>query len=418
MRELKDRQVIVVIHRFGGLIFGNYMNYNTVIDHSQNDVIYFVNENGYKDIAAYKEQAAKIVRFERLEQQDELDQAMFEVVSTYGPIDHLISLSEFDMDVAAFLRTKYAIPGVDEQQVQLYRNKVEMKKRLKEHSIRTPYFIDFTTSDEVLAFAKKVNYPLILKPKVSAASIGVKLVHTDAELEEFLTTISLADYEAEEFVEGTIFHIDGIVNKGKIEFISVSRYVGSCLDFSKGKPCGSILITKDKNLRQRIVDFTGRSLKALELSEGSFHMELIHKQEKELVFLEIGARFGGAEIPFFLLDRFGIHLGEETVKILLGTFTGVPEADLNIHGGFLQIPEPQNTPLEVIHVTSLKEQIPEIFSEVIPNAGDIMDGSGSYYHISGRFMFDGQSEDQVEQAILKSIQLFHLEGKPLEKIKI
>ncbi|MNN21082.1 hypothetical protein D3C81_1343900 [compost metagenome] len=65
-------------------------------------------------------------------------------------------------------------------------------------------------------------------------------------------------------------------------------------------------------------------------------------------------------------------------------------------------------------MTSIKDLIPEIFHEQIPKPGEIMDGKGSYYHISGRYMFRGNSEAEVEAAIHKAIELFHIEAKPLE----
>lgn len=413
-----DNKVIVVFHRFGGVMVGGYVNYNNVIDHRNNRVIYFVNERGYGDIAAYEDQAARVYKFDDLANGSEVDTAMQEVIGLYGPVQHIIAMSEFDLEMAALLRTKYDIPGTNSKQVKLFRDKVMMKRQLQSDHIRIPKFMDIGTSGDVIAFAEEIGYPLILKPKSSAASVGVKLVNTRAELEENLSTLQLDDYECEEYVSGPIFHVDGLARNGSVEFLSVSRYIGTCYGFSLGDPCGSVLISDDEELYGRMHEFTQRCIRSLGLHNGCFHMELIYKDELEPVFLEIGARVGGAEIPFFILDRFGVNLCEEAVKIEMGTFKEIRKPKCKVHGGFLQFPEPRNTPVEVVGVTTLIHEIPEIFSEVVPRVGDILDGKGAYYRISGRYMFHGESDEQIERSIRKTVNMFKLEGKPLEEVLV
>ncbi|QYR23493.1 ATP-grasp domain-containing protein [Paenibacillus sp. sptzw28] len=414
-------KVIVVIHRFGDYILGGFVNYNRVIDHSEHRVVYFVNARGHQDINAYKDQAAAIYEFPDLEDYAALEDAAKEVIESYGIIDYIIAMSEYDLIQAAKLRTKFGIPGTSEQKIALYRNKIVMKERLQSDGLRVPNFLDYETVEDAISFAEKAGFPLILKPKLGAASKGVLRVSNWEELIQSLTAIEraneTANYQCEEFVNGPIFHIDGLVRHGQLKFITVSQYVNGCLAFSQGLPNGSFIITDRTELKNRMTLFTEDVLRALELRDGCFHLEVIDREGVEAVFLEIGARMGGAETPFLTLELYGVNLCEEWIKIELGTFTELDVPQTGIHGGLLQFPEPPCVPAEVISVTSIIDRVPEIFHERIPEPGEIMDGSGSYYHISGRYMFRGESEAKVEQAIHWAIELFRIEARPLEPMK-
>lgn len=415
-------KVIVVIHRFGDYIFGGFVNYTRVIDHSVNQVIYLVNSRGHQDISHYENQAADVHELEDIEDYTALHTAMQKTLEKYGRVDMLIAMSEYDLSNAAKLRTSFAIPGTDEEKIALYRNKVVMKERLQSDGLRIPRFIDYKTPEEAISFAEEAGYPVILKPKVGAASQGVSRVSNRKELEDVLFSIEqaneTANFQCEEFITGPIFHIDGLIQKGELQFIAVSQYVNGCLAFSQGIPNGSFVVTDRIPLKERLTRFTEEVLHSLELDNGCFHLEVIDRNGEEAVFLEIGARMGGAETPFLTLELFGVNLCEEWIKIELGTFEKLEAPETGVHGGLLQFPEPPNVPAEVVQVTSLMGKIPEIFHEQIPQPGEVMDGKGSYYHISGRYMFRGQSEAEVEAAIHKAIELFHIEAKPLEPAAI
>ncbi|USB31705.1 ATP-grasp domain-containing protein [Paenibacillus sp. YPG26] len=415
---MKEGKVIVVIHRFGDYVLGGFVNYARVIDHSLNRVVYLVNARGHQDIREYREQAAGVHELSDIEDYPSLEAAMQTTVEEYGQVDLIIAMSEFDLINAAKLRTRFNIPGTSEEKISLYRDKIVMKERLQRDGLRIPKFLDYQTPEEAISFAEDTGYPIILKPKLGAASKGVSKAHNRAELEEILADIDKANeaasFQCEEFVTGPIFHIDGLIQQGELQFIAISQYVNGCFAFSQGMPNGSFIVTDRLDLRNRMTSFTEEVLRSLELRNGCFHLEVIDRNGQEAVFLEIGARMGGAETPFLTLELYGVNLCEEWIRIELGTFEKLSVPETGVHGGLLQFPEPPCVPAEVVHVTSIKGLIPEIFHEQIPKPGEIMDGQGSYYHISGRYMFRGNSEAEVEAAIHKAIEIFHIEAKPLE----
>lgn len=405
-------QTFVILHRWPN----QFMQFQNLIDHKANRVIYFCTEGGKQGIESYIDQATDVVVFEDLTDLDELRKHCREVIDRHGGIDRIIAMSEYDLAPAAQLRTEFGVTGTQAHQVVLYKDKVEMKKRMKRDNLRAPEFFDCQNADEIRQFAQKIGYPLILKPKTGASSHGVVLVRSEDELEKALPTIDFDDYECEEYIEGPIFHIDGLTHKGELIFSSVCRYFNTCLAFLDGVPTGSILEDDQARVAQ-LTAFAADVVKSLELHNSAFHLEVIMKNGVEPVFLEIGARISGGELAFMVEDLYGVHLGEEWLKIELGLFQGLNVEQKYPCGGFVLIPEPRDVPVEVIHAPSMVDQIDEMINEILPQPGDILDGNGGYLKISGRFMFRGENGAQIEQAFQKTIDRFKLEYKPLSSVK-
>ncbi|PLT44695.1 ATP-grasp domain-containing protein [Paenibacillus sp. FSL W8-1187] len=412
---------IAVIHRFGDVVLGGFVDYSRVIDHSRDQVAYFVNARGRKDIAAVEPLAAEVHELAELEAYEPLRAALSDASARLGGFDLLIALSEFDLSHAARLRSELAIPGVGLDRISLYRDKIVMKERLRRDGIRVPRFLDGADEEAALAFARETGYPLIVKPRRGAASQGVRRAEDERQLREALRAVHEAgmagDCQVEEFVAGPIFHIDGLVKDGELAFYAPSQYVGGCLGFAEGRPNGSFIVTDRQELRDRLQRFTEETLRSLELTDGCFHLEVIDRDGREAVFLEIGARMGGAETPFLTVDLYGVNLCEEWIRIELGTFEPLQAPQEGVHGGLIQFPEPPGTPAEVVSVSSLLGVVPEIYDEWTPQPGEILDGKGSYYHISGRYRLRGESEAAVEKAILRAMGLFRIEARPLAPVE-
>ena len=210
---------------------------------------------------------------------------------------------------------------------------------------------------------------------------------------------------------GQIYHVDGIVADGHVSFAQPSRYLNTCLDFRNGLPLGSLLLDWDDPRRRQICSFADRCIAALSLDNSAFHLELIEGMDGRLYFLEIGARVGGGEIPFLIKELLDVDLVQEWINAELGISSrrlSLPRAQAN-SGGFLMIPEPPNAPREVIAASSLAGIISEISWEAIPAVGDVLDGTGGYSRIGGRFRFQGLNAHQVEIAMRRAIDVFKLE---------
>ncbi|MCX7569853.1 ATP-grasp domain-containing protein [Tumebacillus sp. DT12] len=393
----------------------DFADYEKIVDHKENTVFYIVNADGKLGLTAGPEDIAKLIEVENIEDIDVLDAACREIIDEFGGIDRLIAGSEFDLIQAATIRTRFGIEGIQEHQVAMYRDKVAMKVRMKREGMRVPHFLDCEDAEGVLTFAAEVGYPLILKPKAGAASQGVHKVDDEETLRSLLPTLDFTDYECEEFVEGTIYHVDGLVYKGEFQFVKVSAYINTCLEFNYGKPLGSYTLQHGP-VNDLLEDFTAKTLQALELTDSAFHLEIIMKNEVEPVFLEIGARVGGGEITYLYKEMYGIDMVTQWMKIDAGQFTGVTlKEDAPKYGGFLMIPQPMGEASEVVAAKSLMGEIPTMIGEILPKVGQQFTGKGGYLDINGRYMFAGDTLEDVVRDIHATIDNALVETKPVEE---
>ncbi|MFE9427443.1 acetyl-CoA carboxylase biotin carboxylase subunit family protein [Kitasatospora sp. NPDC006697] len=333
----------------------------------------------------------------------------------YGPLAGIVGVSEFDLLTAAQLRQALAVPGWSTDYVLRFRDKAVMKDWVRRAGVRAPRYLELGPGADAAAVAEQLGLPLILKPRDGAASRGVRLVATREELAGELAGIAAdGEYEAEEYVDGAIHHVDGIRTKGQFHFATVSAYVNTCLEYTRGAPLGSVLLDPGEE-RGELLGFAADCLDALELWDGPFHLELIVRPSGQPVFLEVGIRPGGAGVPFLHRDLFGIDLFAEAFRTSLGLDPLTEAADplaLPGAGGWLIFPEPTPWPQRLTARPSLVGTVPEVYAEALPEPGHVFDGEGGYDHAGGRFLLRGADRAAVERAVHTAIDGYRMDVEP------
>ncbi|WP_447007373.1 ATP-grasp domain-containing protein [Saccharothrix isguenensis] len=227
--------------------------------------------------------------------------------------DVVIALSEYDLLTAARVREALGAPGPTEAEVLPYRDKVAMKAAVDAQGLRTPRFLGLTTA---LAAPDEVPWSgaTVLKPLSGASSEGVtRHPGVKGALQAARSMgVDADEYEIEEFVEGPIIHVDGLVADGAAVTVVVSRYVNTCLAYAEGEPLGSVQIDTDPE----VVDWVLRCLAAVNIATGPFHLEAIEGPDG-LVFLEVGARFGGADVVDTFELATGVRLPSAQLRLLV-----------------------------------------------------------------------------------------------------
>ncbi|MEU7141430.1 ATP-grasp domain-containing protein [Nocardia sp. NPDC046473] len=410
---------IVIVNRwprfFDGIRWDNELTrYEEFVDHEANQVSYVVDGPGADGVLADPAKIACQVRVDDVNDVAALGAAVREIIERVGPVDELIALSEFTLEIAAKVRAELGIPGPTVDEVAVYRDKVRMKQVLDEAGIPVPRFADCTSVEQVRAFAESCGYPLILKPLGGAASIGVRRVDNAAELDAALASIELADYEIEEFIAGQIYHVDGFADDdARVAFQAVSRYLNDCLSFAHGTPLGSVLMGPSPQ-RTLIEDFSQQIIAALGLRRLPFHLEVFLTPSGDPVFLEIGGRVGGAEVPHLLYRVFGVNLYEMFLRVLSGgPVPPVPEV-VDSSGGWLIMPKSAERSERVLRVSSMRDQVPIVWRELLPAPGEVLAPGGAYDALHrGRFIVVHEDEHVVEAGIRKIIENFDFEAEPL-----
>jgi biotin carboxylase len=154
----------------------------------------------------------------------------------------LVSLSEVNLISVAKLNTYFGFPTPSPETLELYRDKCKMKDHLHKQGIRVPHHcvIDQETARQnPTAYFQKlvheVGLPMIIKPSDSAGSFNVEKIHGEKEFLAWLPTIENDNftYEAEEFVNGVLYHCDTAIENGEVIFSECCEYSCPNLEFKK-----------------------------------------------------------------------------------------------------------------------------------------------------------------------------------------
>jgi biotin carboxylase len=236
-------------------------------------------------------------------------------------IDRLVPLDDFDLEMAAALREHLRIPGMGETTTRYFRDKLAMRMQAQEKGLNVPDFIHVLNHRRVQEFLDRIPAPWVLKPRLSAGAIGIKLVHSQSEFWQVVDQLGdeQSYYLVERYVPGEVYHADTIVYEREILFAIASRYGHPPLDVShKGGIFTTRILERGSEEEQSILAKNRMVMEAMGLVRGVSHTEFIRsRQDGKVYFLETSARVGGAHIAELVEAATGLNLWAEWAKVEL-----------------------------------------------------------------------------------------------------
>jgi len=280
--------------------------------------VLFINEQSYEGMI--KEKPEAIAEFLHIEKFPNLASGMVEwkaeQLHNQYHFTHVVVLAEEDLIRGARIRQSLGIShGQNVEEALRYRDKIVMKTILRENNIQVPTFAPVESASDVLDFVRKHGNQIVVKPRKGYSSVNTWIIKNDKDLQTLLSSDSntvggfdsALDLDVETFVNGQMYHIDGIVYDGQVKLCWPSRYVNICADFQNSKFLASYTLSPTNPLCRRLQEFTVASIKALGgPSCFPFHMEAWVTPEDEIVFCEIGSRTGGAWVRHVIWRLFEI----------------------------------------------------------------------------------------------------------------
>ncbi|KWS66416.1 biotin carboxylase [Pseudomonas syringae pv. syringae] len=241
---------------------------------------------------------------------DDVAAVMAEVdrmIQLHGVPQRVVALNEGDLLSAAAIRERWAIPGDSVAWIERFRDKLTMFNVAGQQSaIAVLPAVAADDSEAVCQLLAEHGYPLVLKPRFGTASRGVRILRKASDL-ALLQEPQLEPMMVQVFCAAPILHVDGWWDGEQVVVLTASRYVNSCADFGPDSPLGSIELEAGAE-ELRIASRVAELLAAFAAQRGIvFHLELFDDGD-DLYFLEIGARVGGAEIPFLWREVRDIDL--------------------------------------------------------------------------------------------------------------
>jgi hypothetical protein len=211
-------------------------------------------------------------------------------------VDRIEATVEAHIMPTANVREACGIPGTSVRTAFLCRDKPAMKEALRAGGVPCAASLGSDDAAEVRAFAARVGYPLILKPRAGAGASGAVRVDSDEELERALPPFGLGrggSLAAEEFIEGHEAFYDTITIGGKVVHEFVSHYYPGVLEAMRTRWISPQFIstnrvdsadgyTEVKKLGRKVIEILG-------IETSATHMEWFFGP-KGLKFSEIGCR--------------------------------------------------------------------------------------------------------------------------------
>lgn len=333
---------------------------------------------------------------------NELRELIKNYVDKYGAENIRLLTNEDSAHLdCAILRAEFYIPGVTENQILPFVNKIISKQRL-ENLVRMPKFTQFNKveylknqDDYLNSLADILGFPMFTKPIDLVSSVETHYISDMNNLKLIAEKIVKHEYEFEvdEFIDGELVHCDAMIIDNQIKFFMAGKCSFALARFFDGKPVGSIPIN-NMELFNKIKEFCLEVFKKLKCFSGAYHMEVfLKKHTQEIVFLEIGARTGGALITNVYEKLFNINIEETNYKIQMGIIKDVQVSKRNIFAGFLNFPT-INGYLEQIQQPNIN-----IDTEFITfvKSGDLMKKAENLLDISCSIIFWSNSYEKVEK---------------------
>jgi biotin carboxylase len=238
------------------------------------------------------------------------------------PIDRIVALDEFDMENVSALREHLRIPGMGLTTVRYFRDKLAMRARAREAGILVPEFAHVLNYGHLREFMNRVPGPWLLKPRSQASGIGMRKIQVAAELWPWLDQLGdkQSYYLLEQFVPGSVFHIDSVVSERNVVFAEAHAYGAPPLDVSHH---GGVFTTRTlprespdvKNLQA----VNRKLIEGLGLVRGVTHAEFLKANDSgQFYFIEVAARVGGAYIADVIEAATGINLWREWARLEVG----------------------------------------------------------------------------------------------------
>ncbi len=210
-------------------------------------------------------------------------------------VDRLEATVEAHIMPTAHVREACGIPGTSVKTAYLCRDKPAMKEALRQAGIPCAQSTGTDDLAEVRDFAKRVGYPLIIKPRDAAGAAGTWRVDDDAQLESVMVEAGMnhgASVAVEEFIEGHEGFFDTLCVNGEVMHDFITHYYPGVLEAMRTRWISPQFIATNRTdapgydevkvMGKKVID-------ALGIGTSATHMEWFYGP-KGLKFSEIGCR--------------------------------------------------------------------------------------------------------------------------------
>lgn len=312
------------------------------------------------------------------------------------PYRKVIALDERDLIRAARLRERIGLPGQSVESAVAYRDKTVMKSYIQRAGLNCPKYRKLVSALDLYDFVQENGLPVVVKPIDGFGSVGTTFVHTEEDLETVYERGQFEGWMVEAFVQGEMFDVDGVIVDRRMKFGSVGRYINGAMVFHEGIGLLVEMVTPKEPIFARIQEFARQVIDAMPSPQfASFHFELFHTPDDQLVFCEIASRTVGGRIGECVNQSYGIDLNREWVRLDTGLEHSIPTVDAWSQYSAVYLIPKRNGKL-----VSMIEKFPfEWVTEYQPRmkAGEQTHGNASSVDTIGGVIFVASTQEELTE---------------------
>lgn len=251
--------------------------------------------------------------------------AAVDALNTRNPIEGVLTWDESLLIETAQIARHLGRPGLSLPTARACRDKALQRAAFAESGVPSARYRTVDTAEQAAAAARELGYPLVVKPRSLAGSIGVRLVHDDDELRTAYADASSATCPGftddagvlvEEYLTGPEISVDSWVLDGEVvPIVLAHKIIGAPPYFQEiGHTVGPALPAE---LDLRVRDVVRRANLAVGADRMVTHTELMLTADGPRV-VEINGRLGGDMIPYLGQLATGIDIGRVVADVALG----------------------------------------------------------------------------------------------------
>jgi carbamoylphosphate synthase large subunit len=250
--------------------------------------------------------------------------------------DRIVALEEFDVVLAALAREHLCMPGMSSSTARTFRDKLAMNLKAGAAGVKVPDFVPAINNEEISEYLDRIPPPWILKPRSDVSAIGIRTLEGNKDVWAVIKELNQREnlrerasyYLLSRFVSGEVFHVDSLVDHGKVVFAGVNKYGRPPMEVAHGGGAyTSRTITHGSPDQRKLLELNRHLIKAMGMRTGATHAEFIKSNDDgEFYFLEVAARVGGAYIADVLEAASGINVWREWAHLEIAGEDGPQKA--------------------------------------------------------------------------------------------
>ncbi|MFT6835339.1 MAG: biotin carboxylase [Francisellaceae bacterium] len=217
----------------------------------------------------------------------------------------------------------YQLPTKSWQASQISKNKSLMRQILLENNLSNIWQYTVSNYKMLNAILEKLTYPLIAKPCLGVASIGVKKIESELALMTYLesywqnnknNTNSQSFILLEKYIAGTIYSMETIGARNDIHILGGFKTRLSQPPYFIETGAQWI-----NNFPQEINEQVLHKLRLIGVNFGSCHTEfVINKETNKVDIIEINYRSAGDQKEFIINNIYADHYFDTIIDLYLG----------------------------------------------------------------------------------------------------